>query len=39
VLEDAEPGKKTKGKTKQWEKEGGYDKALEDFNEKRVFII
>jgi len=33
VLEDAEPGRKTKGKAKQWEKEGGYDEALKDFED------
>ena len=31
VLEGAKKSRKTKGKTKQWEKEGGYEEALEDF--------
>jgi len=33
ILDDAQPGRKTKGKTEQWEKEGGYDKALQDFDD------
>jgi hypothetical protein len=31
VLSDAKPGEKTKGKSKQFEKPGGYDDALKDF--------
>ena len=32
ILDGATPGRDTKGKTKQWEKSGGYEKALEDYN-------
>ena len=32
ILKDAKPGRKTKGKTKQYDKEGDYDDALNDFN-------
>lgn len=32
ILDGAEPGRKTKGKSKQWEKSGGYEKALDDYN-------
>lgn len=32
VLEDATPGRETKGKTDQYEKTGGYDQAVEDFD-------
>lgn len=31
VLRGTKPGKKTKGKSKQFEKEGGYEEALKDF--------
>lgn len=31
ILEDAKPGRKTKGKTTQYEKEGGFEEANEDF--------
>ncbi|HMM19100.1 MAG TPA: hemagglutinin repeat-containing protein [Selenomonadales bacterium] len=32
VLKDAEPGRETKGRASQYEKPGGYEKALEDFD-------
>ncbi|WP_298681483.1 RHS repeat-associated core domain-containing protein, partial [uncultured Mucilaginibacter sp.] len=32
VLTDAKPGRKTKGRVKQYDKEGGLDKANEDFD-------
>jgi hypothetical protein len=32
ILEGATPGRSTKGRTQQWIKNGGYDKALEDFH-------
>ena len=32
VLSGATPGRETKDKTKQWDKSGGYEKALEDYN-------
>jgi hypothetical protein len=32
ILKDAKPGRKTKGKTKQFEKPGDFDDALKDFD-------
>ena len=31
ILEGAEPGRTTKGRTKQWEKSGGFEQAEEDY--------
>ncbi|MCU7866741.1 MAG: RHS repeat-associated core domain-containing protein, partial [Candidatus Thiodiazotropha sp. (ex Lucinoma borealis)] len=31
-VDDAKPGKKKKGKTTQWEKDGGFDQANDDFD-------
>ncbi len=31
ILAETEPGEKTKGRTKQFEKTGGFEKALKDF--------
>ena len=32
ILEGATPGRKTKGKAQQWNKSGGYEQALKDYN-------
>lgn len=32
ILEGATPGRKTMGRTDQWDKSGGYEQALDDFN-------
>ncbi|MGB4091222.1 MAG: polymorphic toxin-type HINT domain-containing protein [Ruminococcus flavefaciens] len=33
ILQDAKPGRSTKGHTTQWEKPGGYNDAVNDFNQ------
>ncbi|MDB5153421.1 MAG: filamentous hemagglutinin [Mucilaginibacter sp.] len=33
ILKDAQPGRETKGRVKQYEKEGGKDQADEDFDD------
>ena len=32
ILEESTPGRKTKGKSQQWNKSGGYEQALNDYN-------
>ncbi len=39
ILENANPGRVTKGKATQWNKTGGLDQALDDFNDLGVTDI